>query len=209
MPRSAPPDTPDNSEINAEIRSKMRHLRNSIEGADAAAAAAEIARKLAVIPAFINATRLAAYIAVNGETDTTPLIRQARDANKQPYLPVVGDNYRLLFAPYSSDATMLQNRYHIPEPAHTTAKLLHASDLDIVCVPLLAFDSDCRRLGSGAGYYDRALAHTTPRQPLKIGVAYDFQRVDCLTAQAWDIPMDIIITEKTIYTRPETTGGSE
>lgn len=187
----------------------MRGLRLVLSPAEAGAASTEINRQLLEHPSYRAATRLASYIAIGGETDTRPLIDHAWRAGKQIYLPVIGDHYSLMFAPYSPDIPMINNRYHIPEPAHSSADLLHASDLDIVITPLLAFDSDCRRLGSGAGYYDRAFAKIRGGRPLKIGVAYDFQRVERIDAQPWDIPMDLIITEKKLYTHPVTAGKSE
>ncbi|MGB0723676.1 MAG: 5-formyltetrahydrofolate cyclo-ligase, partial [Gammaproteobacteria bacterium] len=58
------------------------------------------------------------------------------------------------------------------------------------------------RLGMGGGYYDRALARATRRpgrRPLLIGIGHDFQRVDSLPANPWDIPLDAVITETTLY----------
>jgi 5-formyltetrahydrofolate cyclo-ligase len=67
-------------------------------------------------------------------------------------------------------------------------------------VPLLAFDDRGSRLGSGAGFYDRCLAHLHAerqwRRPKLIGVGYEFQRVAQLLPQRWDIPLDAVITEQ-------------
>ena len=49
----------------------------------------------------------------------------------------------------------------------------------------------------GGGYYDRTLACSRP--PLLVGVAYDAQRQPFIEADAWDVPMDVVITERTMY----------
>ena len=71
--------------------------------------------------------------------------------------------------------------------------------LDIVLVPLLAFDRRGTRLGSGGGYYDRSFAflhgQARPHRPLLVGVGYAFQEVESLPAAAWDVALDYIATD--------------
>ena len=75
-------------------------------------------------------------------------------------------------------------------------------DLDLVLVPLVAFDDRGNRLGMGGGYYDQTFAFLSQRQhyrrPTLLGVAYEFQRLVALPVQAWDIPLDGVATEKRV-----------
>ena len=64
---------------------------------------------------------------------------------------------------------------------------------DIVVVPLLAFDRDCNRLGFGGGWYDRFLAALP--NATKVGLAYDLQRTDSISAEPHDIALDMVVTE--------------
>jgi 5-formyltetrahydrofolate cyclo-ligase len=100
---------------------------------------------------------------------------------------------------------MRANRYGIPEPTGLRGSL-SARWLDLMIVPLVAFDTTGTRLGSGTGYYDRALSYRSLRQnwrrPRLIGIAYDFQRVDSLERKPWDIPLGLIATDRTIYRTP-------
>lgn len=64
---------------------------------------------------------------------------------------------------------------------------------DLLLVPLLAFDARCRRLGYGAGFYDRTLAALPGRAT--IGCAFAAQRLDCVVAEAHDMPLDAVATE--------------
>ena len=76
-------------------------------------------------------------------------------------------------------------------------------DLDIVFTPLVAFDTAGNRVGMGAGFYDRSFAFRKHRRnwrrPLLIGVAYDFQRVPHIPARTWDVPVDLVVTDKKTY----------
>jgi 5-formyltetrahydrofolate cyclo-ligase len=74
--------------------------------------------------------------------------------------------------------------------------------LDVVAVPGVAFDRDGRRIGYGAGYYDRLLPSTSART---IAVAFDLQVLDeDLPAGGADVGMDLIVTESEAI-RPRAT----
>jgi 5-formyltetrahydrofolate cyclo-ligase len=80
---------------------------------------------------------------------------------------------------------------------------VHSRVLDVILMPLVAFDGQGNRLGMGAGYYDRTLAFLRHRRhwrkPRIIGLAYEFQRMPALPAEPWDVPLDGIITEAGFY----------
>jgi 5-formyltetrahydrofolate cyclo-ligase len=67
------------------------------------------------------------------------------------------------------------------------------SDLDIVIVPLVAFDGEKNRIGRGKGYYDKFLSKTAA---VKIGAAYKAAEVEKIDADRYDVKMDMIVTEK-------------
>ncbi len=101
------------------------------------------------------------------------------------------------------DSDLQPNHYGIPEPSSGLQGITPAQ-LDIIFVPLLAFDSLGTRLGMGKGYYDRALAEfrsgkTANEKPLLIGLAHECQRVERLERAIWDVPLDRIITDQTVY----------
>lgn len=68
----------------------------------------------------------------------------------------------------------------------------------IVLVPGLAFTKSGKRLGRGAGYYDRYLAK---RDLLKIGLCWEGQLLEELKTENHDILMDLVVTDKNIYIR--------
>jgi 5,10-methenyltetrahydrofolate synthetase len=75
---------------------------------------------------------------------------------------------------------------------------------DIVIVPMLGFDpSSLHRIGFGGGYYDKLLVLADLPRAKKIGVCYEQGKVDHIEPEAHDIPLDLIITETTIYSYPD------
>jgi 5,10-methenyltetrahydrofolate synthetase len=69
-----------------------------------------------------------------------------------------------------------------------------------VLAPLVGFDRDCYRLGYGGGYFDRTLAALSPR-PLAIGVGFELSQIETIYPQAFDIAMDVVVTEAEIRYR--------
>jgi len=69
--------------------------------------------------------------------------------------------------------------------------------LDVVLVPLVAFDLTCNRIGMGGGFYDRSFEFrkNTPAPPTLVGVAHAFQQVKDVLAQPWDVPLDFVATD--------------
>ena len=65
-------------------------------------------------------------------------------------------------------------------------------------MPLVAFAPDGARIGMGGGYYDRLLKKIHPKC-LTIGLAYDFQRLEHINIQSWDVPLDEILTPTQHY----------
>jgi 5-formyltetrahydrofolate cyclo-ligase len=74
--------------------------------------------------------------------------------------------------------------------------------IDLVILPLVAFDDACQRMGMGAGYYDRTFAWKLQphrwRGPRLVGYAHALQQVPAVDAKPWDVPMDAVITEKAL-----------
>jgi 5-formyltetrahydrofolate cyclo-ligase len=69
--------------------------------------------------------------------------------------------------------------------------------LDLVVLPLVAFDDEGRRLGMGGGYYDRWLARPrAARRPLRVGFGFALQEARVVPATAHDVRLDAVVTER-------------
>lgn len=82
-------------------------------------------------------------------------------------------------------------------PATTNAALPSAL-YDLIIVPLVAYTSDCHRLGRGGGWYDRLLAKQPHAQT--VGLAYELQRLTKLPVEPHDAALTTVITEMHTYT---------
>ncbi len=154
---------------------------------------------------FIQARRVAFYLASRGEIDPFPLMELALKAGKQVYLPALRTrpSHGLWFTRYRDGDRLVANRFGIPEPVTHSRRLIMPWSIDLVFVPLVAFDDAGNRLGMGGGYYDRTFAFIRRsrhmHRPRLIGLAHDFQHIDHLASQPWDIPLDAVITERKVY----------
>jgi 5-formyltetrahydrofolate cyclo-ligase len=148
---------------------------------------------------FIQASNIAFYHSVRGEADPSGLANKNTNRQKQFYLPVLSTDKKqgLIFASINQNTQYKNNQFLIPEPIVKPSDYSNAETLDIVIMPLLGFDLKGNRLGMGGGYYDRCLAFkkSNIKKPILLGFAYDFQQVDLLSAEPWDIGLDAIATE--------------
>jgi len=182
------------------LREELRAQRTRLTPAQRIAAATGVAAILEQLPEFIVDQRVAGYWAVAGELPLHVAVGALASRDQRYYLPVLEQKRRLRFAPWRVGADVRANRYGIPEPQCEAADRLDPDALDLVLVPLLGFDRRGHRLGTGAGYYDRSFAflqgQPRPARPVLVGIGYSFCERPLLPAEAWDIRMDFVATER-------------
>lgn len=188
-----------------QLRKHLRQQRRALSPQQRGRLARQLAINLSTQNLFHTAERIAVYLPNDGEMDLQPLIKRASMRGKQCYLPVISriSHNRLWFAPYQPGQRLSPNIYGIPEPADGKWYGRSPIGLDLILMPLVGFDLNGNRLGMGGGYYDRTLAYLNHRshwrRPLLLGIAYEFQKVESLTTESWDIPLHGVITESNIY----------
>ena len=190
------------------LRREMRRRRRALGEAARRAAARALSRRFAGSRWFINSRTIAVYLPNDGEISLLPLVARAWSMGKRTYLPKLFGP-KLWFLPFHARSALAGNRFAIPEPVEPARRRIRPMFLDLVLFPLVAFDRLGNRLGMGGGYYDRTFEavrrRTAWRGPELVGVAYEFQRVDALSAADWDVPLDAIVTECAIR-RPRGAG---
>ncbi|HET7930005.1 MAG TPA: 5-formyltetrahydrofolate cyclo-ligase [Rhodanobacteraceae bacterium] len=187
-------------EDRAAMRARMSVRRNELAAKQRVEAAASVLHSLEALPEFLTDTNVAGYWAVRGELPLNLAVASLQRRDQHYFLPVLGEARQLGFAEYVQGGALTANRFGIPEPQVPTADLRDASDMDVILLPLLAFDRAGRRLGTGGGWYDTSLEflrdRTRPGTPLLVGIGYAFQEVAAVPAEAWDVPLDYIATEQ-------------
>lgn len=188
-----------------QLRCELRRRRACLVPDEQRQAAERLAANLAGTHWFRTACAIACYLPHDGEIDTAAVIERILRAGKRCYLPVLArrDHDRLWFAEYRPGVRLRPNRFGIPEPVVPARALVRARALDLVLLPLVAFDTSGHRLGMGSGYYDRSLAFLRLqrhwRRPYPVGLGYDFQRVESLPADPWDVPLVGVVTDRQVY----------
>jgi 5-formyltetrahydrofolate cyclo-ligase len=96
-----------------------------------------------------------------------------------------------------TDNTKLKkNRHNIPEPIDGIE--INPQQLEVVFIPLLAFDAKGNRIGYGKGFYDRFLADCKP-DALKIGLSFFEAEKDIIETSEDDIRLDYCVTPEMTY----------
>ena len=190
------------SETKREIRAMMRSKRRDLSSTDRERASLNLTKRLLALPGILHARRVAAYVANDGEIDPLPALTELVMTGVHGYLPVLFNTRRprVRFARYFPNAPLAKGRFDIPIPLHDQKNLLDPVQLDWLLMPLVAFDANGNRLGMGGGFYDASLASRRAKKnwlrPRLIGIAHEFQRVDGLSVDSWDIPLDGILTDQ-------------
>lgn len=133
---------------------------------------------------------VAGYMPVGSEADPAPLIAAARAAGCRIALPhVTGRSAPMRFLAWDAATPLVAGLYGLLQPPADAPELRP----DIVLAPLVGFDRAGRRLGQGAGYYDRVFAQLP--DAWRVGIAWSVQQVDACPADPWDVPLHAIATE--------------
>ena len=178
-----------NSNVTSEkelIRERIKKKKQQLTDKEKEIEAANVFEKIEALPEFINAHNIMIYWSMPDELPTHDfIIRWSK--KKTMLLPVVkGED--MLIKPFSTKEELKQGSLGIWEP-DTQKEYLNS--IDLVIVPGVAFDRNKSRLGRGKGYYDRYFIN---KRIVKIGVCFDFQLLESIPEDSFDIKMDKVIT---------------
>src|SRR5690606_6424039 len=163
-------------------RHQMRKRRLALSVERQRRAALDLARLIVRLPVFMRSRHIALYLPNDGEIDPHLIAERAWRMGKRCYLPVLHPLRagQLVFVRYHPDTRLYPNRFGIPEPDIRHHPWLPAQYLDLVLMPLVAFDRLGGRLGMGGGFYDRSFAFkqqawSSGRKPHLVGLAHSCQ----------------------------------
>jgi 5-formyltetrahydrofolate cyclo-ligase len=182
---AVPPTSP-----KAMLRQALKQRRQGFvldtDIVEAAKAMAELA-----LPHLTDAPIVSAYLAINGEIDPMPLVRQLARRGVTIALPhVTGARDALRFLAWEPDSRLEDGPFGLRQPPAEAREV----EPDVILAPLLGFDSALNRIGFGAGHYDRAFAHFPHAR--RIGLAWSVQACDSIPVDPWDVPLHAVATEQ-------------
>jgi 5-formyltetrahydrofolate cyclo-ligase len=134
-----------------------------------------------------------------GEPDTATIIRYLQFKN--PLIKIVIPKIdihsgKMVHYHFDEGVEMITNTFGIEEPKE--GNLISENEIDLVLIPLLAFDKRGYRVGFGKGYYDKFLSHCKPNV-IKAGLSF-FGPVDKIEdISGLDIPLNFCITPEKIF----------
>jgi 5-formyltetrahydrofolate cyclo-ligase len=185
------------------LRRSLRALRLSLPRVERRKAERSICTTLGHLKLLRRGHRVAVYLAMPGEVNLRPTIEAAWRAGCHLFVPRVASRRRgtMYFVPLVTGGRLRLNAYGIGEPVTAASTRVDSRGLDTVLMPVVGFDRHGNRLGMGAGYYDRALRHLRDgsrrwQRPRLVGLAFACQQVERIVPSAWDIPLDLVVTER-------------
>jgi 5-formyltetrahydrofolate cyclo-ligase len=134
-----------------------------------------------------------------GEADTAQIVRYLEFRNPElkvvvPKIDIRTGNMHHLHLDETTE--LINNAYGIDEPKE--GKKINADEIDLVLVPLLAFDKNGFRVGYGKGYYDKFLLQCR-KDVIKIGLSF-FDPVDEVDdISQFDIPLNYCVTPRELF----------
>ena len=194
------------TEYRKEAKEKLAALTDDY----ISSASAKIAVNVLSMEQVRKAKTVMAYYSVGREPGTLALISKLLEDGKRVCLPLctdVDENGRRMEKADASDVMearqiksfddLRKGAYGIPEPGADT-EIVDPGRLDVILLPCVACDRECRRLGHGAGYYDRFLSRVKD-SCVTMALCYEKLLADSIPSEEHDIPVDAVVTEETVY----------
>lgn len=138
-------------------------------------------------PFYKEAKTIATYLSFPHEFQTARLIEQAQKDEKTILIPKTYSHGKMDFVVYKPEQ-LERNSFGLLEPQGDFT-ILEPSQIDLIHVPGLAFNTSGYRVGYGGGYYDRYLEHFSGHT---ISTLYPCQIQD-FQPDHYDIPVEEVL----------------
>lgn len=175
----------DKKALRQEIRLRKRQFSNE----QLQQLSLAVVQRLLQHPRVAQANTVMIYHSLPDEVYTHDAIDQLLGMGKRVLLPVVIDEENMEIRQYRGPQDLKQGAMNILEPAGEPFTAYE--EIETILVPGMSFDPKGNRLGRGKGYYDRFLVQVP--QAYKIGVCFDFQKVEHVPTDENDIRMNEVV----------------
>ena len=183
--------------LKREIRAQYPKLRNEIPQDILKEKSLAISNQLLKLPLWdAEFFHIFLTISEKKEVDTSFIVPVLQGRDKHVVIPKVTGDGELTHFLLSDNTRLIKNKWNIPEPENGIK--ISEAEIDVVFIPLLAFDKDGYRVGYGKGFYDRFLDKCR-RDVVKVGLSF-FPPVDIIEdREGHDVPLDYCVTPDAIY----------
>ena len=180
-----------------ELRSTYSERRQKLSGIQKDAQSLSIANNCLRLPVWDHQFyHLFLSISNKSEVDTGFLLTVLQGKDKHVVVPKITGPGELTHYLLTEDTRLKENSWGVPEPV--SGRAIDPLKLDVVFLPLLAFDELGHRVGYGGGYYDRFLAKCRG-DAIKIGLSFFGPEPVIGDLHAGDVRMDFCITPTDVY----------
>jgi len=184
--------------LKAELRKKYKALRNALSTSQIDDLSMAIANQLLKLPIWeYSFYHIFLSIEEQKEVNTDYILNILSGKDKNILISKSDFETGLMTHYLLTDNTVIKkNDYNIPEPVDGIEISNHK--IEVVFMPLLAFDAKGDRIGYGKGFYDRFLAKCKP-ETIKIGLSFFEPEVEIADVFERDIKLDYCVTPNEIY----------
>jgi len=177
-----------------QLREQLKQTRLATPTIERHRHDAVIRTRVLALPEVIQSRSIFCFISFADEVDTHQIIRELQQQGKIVLVPKILNNRKMAAILFSSWSELATDSFGILVPSSSEPYL---GDIDICLTPGLGFSPSGQRIGYGRGYYDTWFK-MHPAVP-KFALAYDCQVLPYIPVDNTDVPVDKIVTEKTIY----------
>ena len=157
----------------------------------------QVAYKLFSLKCWKQASTIGVTISRNREVNTNLIIEKGWDQHKKIAVPKCVSSTEMTFHTFTKYNQLEKGYAGILEPLPKKTTHIDVNDIDLLVVPGLIYNKKGYRIGYGGGYYDRLLVHYTGQT---VALAFEFQVINDLPIDDYDIPVKKIITNKRVIT---------
>ena len=175
------------------LRTRMKALRDRVPACERDRAEALASDRLRESGLLAGRKEINLYLSFASEFGTSRIKESLLRNHYRVSVPKT-ENGEMIALRIGRETVYEKGEYGIEVPR--SSETVPPETLEVVLLPGLAFDKRGFRVGYGKGYYDRFLAGT---RALRIGLCFDFQRVEEIPAQEFDLAADVVLTEKGLY----------
>lgn len=183
--------------LKTTIRKEKIAARKAIEPDQRKIRSEKLCRKIIDSEFYENAEIIMIYKAAAGEVMLDVLEKDALSKKKKLCYPLCVNKTDMKALMPKDENAFVSGAFGIMEPDKNNALEISPEDIDLIIAPCTAFDEECRRIGMGAGYYDRYLPKCN--KAYVAAAAFEVQKTQNVPTDIYDKTLNAVVSEEKVY----------